>query len=164
MLAAIAMEVLALPVFATAIVMALVDVVPKATLPKAMLPGVAVTVVIAGVAVPERVTICGEFDALSVTAMFPVRLPEVTGANVALIVQVAPLPASVAGATGQLFVWVKFVLAVIAIVVAVLPVFFTVIGWVALVWSTTVEEKERVVGIAVTVVAPLPGPCDTKKG
>jgi hypothetical protein len=95
--------------------------------------------------------------------MFPVRLPEVTGANVALIVQVAP-PASVDGATGQLFVWVKFVLAVIAMVVVVLPVFFTVIGWLVLVWSTTVEEKDRVVGVVVTVVPPLPGPCDTKKG
>src|SRR5579862_3031220 len=123
-----------------------------------MLLGVAVTVVIAGVAVPESVTICGEFVALSVTAIFPVKAPAVTGANVAVIVQVAPLPASVAGATGQLFVWVKFVLAVIAIVVAVLPVFFTVIGWVVLVWSTAVEEKDRVVGIAVTVVAPLGAP------
>ena len=117
-----------------------------------MLLGVAVTVVGAGVAVPERVTSCGEFVALSVTAMFPVRFPEVIGANVAVIVQVAPLPASVAGATGQLFVWVKFVLAVIAMVVAVLPVFFTVIGWLVLVWSTTVDGKDRLPGVAVTVV------------
>jgi len=120
-----------------------------------MLLGVAVTVVVAGVAVPERVTVCGEFDALSVTAIFPVRFPAEVGANVAVIVQVAPLPASVAGATGQLFVWVKFVLAVIAMVVAVLPVFVTVIAWVALVWSTTVDGKERLPGAAVTVVAPL---------
>ena len=88
------------------------------------------------------------------TAIFPVRFPAVVGANVAVIVQVAP-PASVAGATGQLFVWSKLVLALIAIVVAVLPVFFTVIIWVELVWSTTVEGKERLVGVAVTVVAPL---------
>src|ERR1700722_2699742 len=98
------MEVLALPVFATAIVVGLVVVVPKTSLPKAMLLGVAVTVVVAGVAVPERVTVCGEFDALSVTAIFPVRFPAEVGANVAVIVQLAPLPASVAGATGQLFV------------------------------------------------------------
>jgi hypothetical protein len=50
------MEVLAGPGFATAIVVMLVVVVPKAWLPKAMLAGVAVTVVTAGVAVPERVT------------------------------------------------------------------------------------------------------------
>src|SRR4029077_19163390 len=96
----------------------------------------------------------GELDALSVTAIFPVNAPEVTGANVAVIVQVAP-PASVAGATGQLLVWPKFVLAVIAMVVAVLPVFFTVIVWLVLVWSTTVEAKDRDVGIVVTVVTPL---------
>src|ERR1700722_2523546 len=156
------MEVLAAPVFATVIVVGLVVVVPKAWLPKAMLLGVAVTVVTAGVAVPERVTIWGEFDALSVTAIFPVRFPAVVGANIALIVHVAP-PASVDGATGQLLVWPKLVLAVTAIVVAGVPVFFTVIGWLALVWSTTVEEKVSDVGVAVTVVAPLPGPCDTKK-
>jgi hypothetical protein len=70
-------------------------------------------------------------------------------------VQVVPPPSSVAGASGQEFVWVKLVLAAIAIVVAVLPVFFTVIVCVALVWSTTVEGKERVAGIEVTVVAPV---------
>ena len=129
-------------------------VVPTFWLPKARLVGFVVTVVGAGVAVPDRATVCGEFDALSVTAIFPVKAPEVTGANVAVIVQVA-LPANVAGATGQLFVWPKLVLAVIAIVVAVLPAFFTVIVWPALVWSTTVEAKERVVGVSVTVVAPL---------
>jgi hypothetical protein len=62
-----------------------------------------------------------------VTAIFPVRFPAVVGANVAVIVQLTPAP-SAAGATGQLFDWPKLVLAVIAIVVAVLPVFFTVIG------------------------------------
>lgn len=129
-------------------------VVPTFWLGKARLVGFVVTVVSAEVAVPDRVTSWGELDALSVTAIFPVKAPEVTGANVAVIVHVAP-PASVAGATGQLFVWPKFVLAVIAMVVGVLPVFFTVIVWLVLVWSTTVEAKDRDVGIAVTVVAPL---------
>ena len=117
--------------------------------------GDTVTVVVAGAAVPERATVCGEFVALSVTAILPVKLHDVVGANVALIVQLAP-PANVAGATGQVFVSPKFVLAVTLIVVATLPVFFTVIGWLALVWSTTVEEKESVEGVAVTVVAPVP--------
>jgi len=149
------MDVLALPEFSTAIVVRLVVVVPKASLPKAMLLGVAVTVVGAGVAVPDRPTICGEFVALSVTAIFPVRLPADVGANVAVIAQVAP-PANVAGATGQLFVWPKLVLAVIAIVVGVLAlVFFTVIVWLALIWSTTVDGKESGEGVAVTVVDPL---------
>jgi hypothetical protein len=120
-----------------------------------MLLGVAVTVVTAGVAVPDRATVWGEFVALSVTAIFPVRFPAVVGANVGVIVQVSP-PARVAGGTGQLFVWVKFVLAVTAIVVAALAlVFFTVIAAPVLVESTAVEGKETLVGVAVTVVAPL---------
>lgn len=105
--------------------------VPTAWLPKVRMVGLAVTVVVgAAVAVPDRVTSCGEPVALSVTAMFPVRFPAVVGANAALIVQLAPA-ARVAGATGQAMVidgdWLKLVLAVIAIVVAALPVFVTVI-------------------------------------
>jgi hypothetical protein len=114
-----------------------------------------VTVVVAGVAVPDRVTTCGEFVALSVTEILPVKLPVVVGANDALIVQLAPA-ANVEGASGQVVDSPKFVLAVMPIVVATLPVFFTLIGWVGLFWSTTVEGKESVVGDAVTVVAPVP--------
>lgn len=126
-----AIAVLAAPVFCTVMSWILL-LVPTFWLPKARVVGLAVTVVTAGVAVPDRATVCGEFDALSVTAIFPVRFPAVVGANVGVIVQVAP-PASVIGATGQEFVCVKLVLAVIAIVVAVLPVFFTVIAEPALV-------------------------------
>jgi hypothetical protein len=90
-----------------------------------------------------------------VTAIFPVRFPADVGANVGVIVQVAP-PASVDGAAGQVLVWVKLVLAVTAIVVAALAlVFFTVIAAPVLVESTAVEGKETLLGVAVTVVAPL---------
>lgn len=127
---------LAAPVFCTVMSWILL-LVPTFWLPKVRLVGLAVTVVLgAAVAVPDRVTTCGEPVALSVTAMFPVRFPAVVGANAALIVQLAPA-ARVAGATGQAIVVgddsLKLVLAVIAIVVAVPPVFFTVIVWVALV-------------------------------
>jgi hypothetical protein len=149
--------VLAVPVFCTVMGWLALEV-PTVWLLKARLAGLTVTVVGAAVAVPDRVTSCGEFDAPSVTAIFPVRFPAMVGANVAVIVQVVPPPASVAGATGQEFVWVKLVLAVIAIVVAALPVFLTVIVWVALFWSTTVEGKDRDVGVAITVVAPLGAP------
>ena len=92
------------------------------------------------------------------TEILPVKLPDVVGANVALIVQLAP-PPNVAGATGQLTLdQPKLVLAVTPIVVATVPMFFTVIAWLALVWSTTVAEKESVAGVAVTVFAPLPAP------
>jgi hypothetical protein len=118
--------------------------------------GVAVTVVVAGVAVPERVTTWGEFVALSKTEIFPVRLPTVLGVNVGVMVQVAPA-ASVDGAIGQVFVWPKLELAEIETVVAVLlPVFFTVIAEPVLVAFKTVEGNVTLVGVAVTVVAPLP--------
>ena len=59
--------------------------------------GVTMTVV----PVPDRVTVWGEFAALSVIVTVPGRLPPVVGANVTLIVQVAP-PAKVGV---QLLVW-----------------------------------------------------------
>ena len=59
--------------------------------------GVTMTVV----PVPDRVTLCGEVDALSVIVMVPGRLPLVVGENVTLIVQLTP-PANV---VPQLFVW-----------------------------------------------------------
>lgn len=121
------MDVFALPVFCTVMVVALVLEFPTATLPKLRLVGVAVTVVGAAVAVPDRVTTCGEFDAASVTEIFPVRLPAAVGVNVGVIVQLA-LAAKVDGATGQVFDWPKLALAEIAIVVAALPVFFTVMA------------------------------------
>ena len=52
--------------------------------------GITMTVV----PVPDRVTVWGEVAALSVIVMVPGRLPLVVGANVTLIVQVAP-PANV---------------------------------------------------------------------
>jgi len=48
--------------------------------------GVTMTVV----PVPDKVTVWGEVDALSVMVTVPGRLPLVVGANVSLIVQVAP--------------------------------------------------------------------------
>jgi hypothetical protein len=53
------------------------------------------------VPVPDKVTLCGEVDALSVMVMLPGRLPLVVGENVTVIVQVVP-PANV---VPQLFVW-----------------------------------------------------------
>ena len=72
-----------------------------------------------------------------------------------MIVQVAP-PARVAGGTGQLFVWVKFVLAVIAIVVAVLArIFHGDSLRPRLLSPRPWRGKEALAGVAVTVVAPL---------
>jgi hypothetical protein len=74
-------------------------VVPTVCDGNVKLVGAGVTMTV--VPVPDRVTICGEVDALSVMVMVPGRLPLVVGEKVTLIVQVAP-PAKV---DVQLFVW-----------------------------------------------------------
>jgi hypothetical protein len=158
-----AIDVYAEPVFCTLTLWKAL-VTPTAVGMKVRLVGVAVTVVVAGVAVPDKVTTCGEFVALSKTEIFPVRFPAAFGVNVGVMVQVAPA-ANVDGATGQLFVWPKLELAEIETVVAVLlPVFFMVIVEPVLVAFKTVEGKVTLVGVAVTVVAPFPAPWDTKNG
>ena len=62
-------------------------VLPTVSLPKARVVGERVT---GAKPVPVRLTVCGEFVALSVTEMLPVRAPVVDGTNVALIVQLTP--------------------------------------------------------------------------
>lgn len=98
--------------------------------------------------VPVRVTICGEFDAVSLTVITPGMLPVVSGANVTLIVQVAPalrlLP--------QVLVCAKSPVAGgIEIVVEAVPVFFTVITLGALVVGTACAAKVSAAGVTVTV-------------
>jgi hypothetical protein len=115
-----------------------------------MLEGETVTVVSP---VPVRVTLCGEFAALSVTVMLPVSGPVAVGVNVGVIVQFAPA-VSVAG---QVFVCPKFVLAAIAIGVDDEPVLVTVIIEPEVVLPTAVAEKLTLEGATVTVVAPLAG-------
>jgi len=62
---------------------------PTASLPKAKLTGKNVT---GATPVPVKVTICGEFDAVSVIVITPGMLPVVAGVNVRLTVQLAPAP------------------------------------------------------------------------
>ena len=102
--------------------------------------------------VPERLTVCGEFEAESVTEIVPESDPVAVGTKVALTVQLSPA-FNVAGETGQLLVWPKFVLAEIETVVFPVPVFFTVMGWLALVLPTAVAANVNDVGVAVTVMA-----------
>jgi hypothetical protein len=111
------------------------------------LAGVAVTVTTRTVPVPVKLTICGEFDAVSVTERVPVRVPATVGENVTLTVQFAP-PFSVAG---QLLVWPKSPLDAIEMVVDTLLVFFTITGWLALVVPTAWEENVNFAGATTTV-------------
>src|SRR5579864_2791164 len=142
------MAVEAEPVFVTVIGW-LAVVPPTASLLKERVVGESVTVVRP---VPDRVTICGELDALSVTAILPVRFPVAVGVNAGVIVQVVPA-AKVDGATGHVFDWPKLALAAIEMVVDTLPVFFTVMVEPVVVVSTAAGEKDMFDGVAVTVVA-----------
>jgi hypothetical protein len=144
------------PVFFTVTTLAAL-VVPIVCAVKVSLVGVAVTTT-AALPVPVRLTICGEFEAESVTEIVPESEPVAVGAKVAFTVQLTPA-FNVVGETGQLLVCAKFVLAAIETVVFPVPVFFTVIAWLALVLPTAVAGKVNVVGVAVTVTvaaAPVP--------
>jgi hypothetical protein len=74
-------------------------VVPTVCDGKVKLGGAGVTMTV--VPLPDKVTLCGEVDALSVMVTVPGRLPLVVGANVTLTVQVTPPPNEVP----QLLVW-----------------------------------------------------------
>ena len=97
----------------------------------------------ASVAVPERLTICGDPDALSVMLRDPVRLPNVVGVNVTVIVQF-PETATVA----QVFVCVKElafvpVTATALMIRGAVPLFETVTVCVAADEPTVVLAKVR---------------------
>jgi hypothetical protein len=76
--------------------------VPTGTAPKLMFMVERLTVTVAPV--PESMTVCGLFDALSVTVSVAVFVPSgAAGLNVTVMVHVRPA-ASVAGAAGQVFI------------------------------------------------------------
>jgi len=77
----------ALVLFVIVTVFAGAEVEPTAWLPKAKLTG---EKVMGATPVPVKVTICGEFEAVSLTVITPGMLPVVEGMNVTLIVHVAP--------------------------------------------------------------------------
>jgi hypothetical protein len=95
------------------------------------------------VPVPLRETVCGLPDALSVTEIVPLRLPEIVGVNVTFTMQFAPA----ATVEPQLFVSAKFALALMFEMVNVaVPelVSVTESGW--LVVPTTSSPKLSVLG------------------
>jgi hypothetical protein len=75
--------------------------VPTFCVPKVKEDGVTVAGTTGAVPVPERLTVCGLFGALSVIRSVPVRLPVAFGLKVTLMVQ---LPRA-GTARPQLFVW-----------------------------------------------------------
>ena len=101
---------------------------------------------------PVRLTSCGEFVAVSLTVIAPVTLPTAVGENVDVMVHEAPAASDVP----QLFVWPKFPLDVIEIVVEVDPAFFTVTVLPVLVVPTACEVNVKVAGVTVTDPPPPP--------
>lgn len=120
-------------------------VTPTATEPNASFVGVTVIFTVAAAPVPERLTTCGEFEAVSVIVIEPVRVPAAVGVNVTLIAQFAPA----FNVVGQVFVSPKSPLGAIVIVVLPPPVLVTMIGWLALVVPTVCEANVKLVGLGV---------------
>ncbi len=89
----------------------------------------------------------GESGAASLTVTAPLIAPAVVGVKVTLTLQLA----ATFNVAGQLLVCTKFPLAVIEeTVIAVVPLFFKVIGFVALVVPTTWGGKVSANGVGVT--------------
>lgn len=76
-------------------------VVPTACEAKVRLDGVVVTVMVPPVPVPDRVTVWGEFVALSVIEIVPGSDPLAVGVNVTLTEQLVPACST----EPQLFIW-----------------------------------------------------------
>jgi len=130
---------------------------PTAVAVKVSLVGVKVKVADEEVPVPFRVTLWGEFDALSVIAIEPLRLPAASGENVTVMVQLAGEGPSV---VGQLLVCAKSPVAAPTVSgVDPVPVFFTVTVLPALVVPTACAANVNVAGVSViTTVAAFPVP------
>jgi hypothetical protein len=107
---------------------------------------------VAGVPVPVSGMVWGLPGTLSVTVNVPVRAPTAVGANVILMVQVAPA-ARVAGLTGQVFVWAKSPEATIELIVkGPRPALVSITGIAALVVVSIWPPKGTLVGFN-----PIPG-------
>src|ERR1022692_2406586 len=130
---------------------------PTATLPKATVVG---EKTIGASPVPVRLTICGEFKALSVMVIAPLTAPTTVGVNVTFTVQLA-FTARVL----QLSFSPKSPLAWMEIVAVAVPLFFSVTLLLALVVPTAcLALKVSEVGDAFTTGEPVVAPCETKKG
>jgi len=135
-----------LPVFFTVIVFcALAD--PTTVAVNASLVGV-IVITTGAVPVPVSFTVCGEFDAVSVTVNEPVRVPVVRGVNVTVTVQLA----AAISVVGQLFVCAKSPVAAETVSgVDTLPEFFTVTALPALVVFMVCAANVSLAGVVVTV-------------
>jgi hypothetical protein len=139
------------PVFFTVTVLAAL-VVPTAWEVNVSVVGVAVTTTVPALPVPVRLTVCGEFVALSETESVPVREPVVVGLNVTETVQfVRGLKVPVHGDVPPLAT-AKSPLAANEIdVLAVLLVFLMVTVLAALVVPTVWAANVSLGGVTVTV-------------
>lgn len=149
--------VLAVPVFFTVTTFAGL-VVPTACEANVSLVGVTV-IVTAAFPVPVRLTICGEFIALSATETVAVRVPTVVGLNVTDIVQLLVAANVVPHGVVPLPTDAKSPVVVMASDVLAEPVFFTVTVLPALVVPTVCAANVSLVGVTVTVTvaaAPVP--------
>src|SRR5579862_2761269 len=144
-----------LPVLLTRVIVVAALATPTAWLPKDTVLGLRITLL---VPVPLTPAICGELGSLSLMITAPSLAPVDFGAKATPIAQLAP-PANVLPEAGQLFDFrtkslVSF--SVMApIVMDEVPLFFTVMVFVALLLPTSCAPK--LIGAPVTVIAePVP--------
>jgi hypothetical protein len=136
------------PVFVSVTVCAAL-VVPTFWLAKVSETGERLAVVVDGVAVPVRPTVCGLPGALSLTLKLPVRVPDAVGVNVTLMAQFPPA----ARELPQLSVSAKSPLVMMLVMVRVaVPVFDSVTVCAALVVPTVWLAKVSEVGERLAVV------------
>src|SRR5712692_4054243 len=110
---------------------------------------VALRVTAGATPVPVSVTVCGPPGRVLETVIAPLRTPVAKGLNAALMVQLAR-PARVAGLTGHVLPCVKSPLMAMLIVVAIAPLFLTVMGCVALMVPTIWLPKLKLLGETLT--------------
>lgn len=129
---------------------------PVSWLVKVRVAGESAAAGAAAVAVPAKVIVCGEPEALSVMVSVPERLPAAVGAKVTAMVQLLFAP----WLEPQVLLWAKSPEAAIEVMdSAAEPVFMSVAFWAALVVPTAWEANVRVAGARLTSgAAGLPEP------
>lgn len=145
--------VLELPLASVNVLLALV--LPSASLPKFAVAGVSVTVPPAAAPVPDKLAVCGLFDALSVTVRVPVAAPVAVGLNVTLMLQ----ELFAASEVPQVLVSAKTPLtAMLPIAMALEVPLFNVMVCAVLVVFTVTLPKLKLVGLSATVPVGVDAP------
>lgn len=126
-------------------------VVPTVCAAYALLAGPSVT---GTIPVPDKGTVCGLFDALSVSVNVPVRAPNAVGVKVTLILHDAPAAKVLPHGFGLVVCPKSPLIAMLLMFSVAVPVLVTVNSFPAAVCPTTTLPKANDVGARVTIGPP----------